>query len=199
MIGDCYYWDVLQLSSPKTIRSTWIGHKLNVGKYIFIFSIFFSLRIWRDDLFKNTAGMGHGNRIFYNFCDFCFSWTHFRTHFVPCGHLPRGCSVNEKERSWKDDMFRHKILKIGSKLRELWPWHSKFSKLLIAWSMVHEKQKSQKLKKILVPSSIPAGFLEKSSLYIYYIKKIKDLKKIKCFLPTLSFWLLKVKHVKPYC
>jgi len=32
--------------------------------------------------------------------------------------------------------------------------------------MVHEKQKSQKLKKILLPGSIPALFLQKSFLYI---------------------------------
>ena len=24
---------------------------------------------------KKTAGMGPGSRIFFNFCDFCFSWT----------------------------------------------------------------------------------------------------------------------------
>ena len=26
---------------------------------------------------------------------------------LPINDLPRGCSVNEKERSWKVDMFRH--------------------------------------------------------------------------------------------
>ena len=31
--------------------------------------------IWTDDFFKKTAGMGPGSRIFFNFCDFCFSWT----------------------------------------------------------------------------------------------------------------------------
>ena len=45
---------------------------------------------------------------FFKFCDFCFSRTHFRTLFWPRGHVPRGCSVNEKERSWKANMFRHK-------------------------------------------------------------------------------------------
>ena len=31
----------------------------------------------------------------------------FRTRFWPRGHVPHGCSANEKERSWKVDMFRH--------------------------------------------------------------------------------------------
>ena len=31
--------------------------------------------IWTDDFLKKTAGMGPGSMIFFNFCDFCFSWT----------------------------------------------------------------------------------------------------------------------------
>ena len=56
---------------------------------------------------KKTAGMDPGSRFFFNFCDFCFSWSTFRTRFWPRGHVPHGCSGNEKERSWKADMFRH--------------------------------------------------------------------------------------------
>ena len=187
MIGDCYYWDVLQLSSPKTIRSTWIGHKLNVGKYIFIFSIFFSLRIWRDDLFKNTAGMGHGNRIFYNFCDFCFSWTHFRTHFVPCGHLPRGCSVNEKERSWKADMFRHKNFENRIKIEGVMALTLKIFQ--ITHCMIHGPWKTKIAKVKKNPSSIvhSSWFFGKIiSLHILY-KKNKRLKKNKMFSAYIEF------------
>ena len=36
------------------------------------------------------------------------SWRNFRTRFWPRGHVPRGYSENEKERSWKAVMFRHK-------------------------------------------------------------------------------------------
>ena len=78
-----------------------------------------------------------------------------------------------------------KILKIGPKLRELWPWQSKYSKWLNAWSMVHEKQKSQKLKKNLLPGSIPAVFFKKSSLYI--IKKNKKNLKKKLFSSYIEF------------
>ena len=56
---------------------------------------------------KITAGMDPGSRFFLTFV-FCFSLSTFRTRFWPCGHVPRGCSGNEKERSWKADMFRHK-------------------------------------------------------------------------------------------
>ena len=54
---------------------------------------------------------------FFNFCDFCFSWTHFRTRFWPRGHVPRGCAVNEKERSWKADVFRHKNFENQTKIK----------------------------------------------------------------------------------
>ena len=63
--------------------------------------------IWRDDISKKTAGMNPGSSFFFIFCDFCFPWSTFRTRFRPRGHVPRGSSENEKERSWKADMFRH--------------------------------------------------------------------------------------------
>ena len=56
--------------------------------------------------------MDPGSRIFFNFWYFCFSWSNFRTRFWPRGHMPRGCAENEKERSWKADMFRHNRTKI---------------------------------------------------------------------------------------
>ena len=31
--------------------------------------------IWTDDFSKKPTGMSPGSRIFFNFCDFCFSWT----------------------------------------------------------------------------------------------------------------------------
>merc|ERR1711911_14423 len=60
--------------------------------------------------------MGPGSRIFLKFCDFCFSWTHFRTRFWPRGHVPRGCALNEKERSWKADWFRHQNFENRTKI-----------------------------------------------------------------------------------
>ena len=97
----------------------------------------------------------------------------FVFHGAPLGHVSGHmgtCHMDVQEMKKKGlgklICLGTKILKIGSKLRELWPWHSKYSKLLNAWSMVHEKQKSQKLKKKLLPGSIPPVFLEKSSLYI---------------------------------
>ena len=48
-----------------------------------------------------------GKLIFFNFCDFHFSLTIFRTRFWPRGHVPRGWSHNEKERSWNAEMFRY--------------------------------------------------------------------------------------------
>ena len=48
-----------------------------------------------------------GKVIFFNFHDFHFSLTIFRTRFWPRGHVPRGCSANKNWRSWKANMFRH--------------------------------------------------------------------------------------------
>ena len=36
--------------------------------------------------------------------------------FLARGHVPRGCSVNENERSWKADMFRHKDFENRTKI-----------------------------------------------------------------------------------
>ena len=55
--------------------------------------------------------MNPGSRIFFNFSDFCFSWSTFRT-----GFWPRGSSVNEKERSWKADMLRHQNFENRTKI-----------------------------------------------------------------------------------
>ena len=65
---------------------------------------------------KKTAGMGPGSRTFFKFCDFCFSWTNFRTHFWPRWHMPRGCTANEIERSWKADKLRHKNFENRTKI-----------------------------------------------------------------------------------
>ena len=65
---------------------------------------------------KKTAGMDPRSRFFFNFCDFCFSLSTFRTRFWPRGHVPRGCSGNEKERSWKADMFRHQNFENRTKI-----------------------------------------------------------------------------------
>ena len=107
----------------------------------------------------------------------------FVFHGAPLGHVSGHvgtCHVEvqkmKKKGLGKLICLDTKILKIGSKLRELWPWQSKFSKVLNAWSMVHEKWKSQKFKKILLPGPIPAVFLEKSSLHITQKNK-KNLKK----------------------
>ena len=35
-------------------------------------------------------------------------------------------SCTSNKRSWNTDMFSHQDLKIGPKMRELWPWKSKF-------------------------------------------------------------------------
>ena len=77
--------------------------------------------IWTDDISKKTAGMGPGSRIFFNFCDFCFSLTKFRTRFWPRCHMPRGCTVMKRKGLGKLINFGTRILKIGPKLRELWP------------------------------------------------------------------------------
>ena len=57
-----------------------------------------------------------GKVIFFNFCDFQFSLTIFWTRFWPRGHVPHGCAVNEKERSWKADVFRHKNFENRTKI-----------------------------------------------------------------------------------
>ena len=51
-----------------------------------------------------------------------FSWTNFRTHFWPRGHVPRGWSPMKKKGLGKLIGLGIKILRIGPKLRELWPW-----------------------------------------------------------------------------
>ena len=53
---------------------------------------------------------------FFSFFWIFFSWTKFRTRFWPRGHVPRGCALNEKERSWKADMFRHKNFENRTKI-----------------------------------------------------------------------------------
>ena len=61
-----------------------------------------------QEFYLKVADMNLEISFFFNFFDFHFSLTIFRTRFWPRGHVPRGCSANEKERSWKANMFRHK-------------------------------------------------------------------------------------------
>jgi hypothetical protein len=110
--------------------------------------------------------MDTGSRIFFNFGDFCFSWT-----------MDHALSILESF-----DCQGHNSLNFGPIFKILVPKHISFprpfffiyctstwhvprgQKRVLKW--VHEKQKSQKLKKILLPGSIPALFLQKSTLYI---------------------------------
>ena len=77
--------------------------------------------IWTDDFLKETAGMGPGSRIFFNFCDFYF---HGPTLGHVSGHVGT-CHVDvqkmKKKGLGKLICLGTKILKIGQKLREFWP------------------------------------------------------------------------------
>ena len=126
--------------------------------------------------------MDPGSRFFFNFCDFCFSWT--MDHAL--SHLEYF------------DCQGHNSLNFGPIFKILVPQHISFPRpfFFIYWTstwhmprgqkrvlkVLHEKQKSLKLKKILFPGFIPAVFLKISSLYIIKKNKKNWKKKIIFFL-----------------
>ena len=67
------------------------------------------------------------------------------------------------------DMFRHKNLENWTKIEKVMALTIKIFQITQCngKSIVHEKQKSQKLKKILLPGPIPAVFFVENHLSIY--------------------------------
>ena len=120
--------------------------------FTFFFFLFFFM-ILTDDFSKKTAGMGPGSRIFFNFCDFCFSWT--RDH-----------ALSNLENF---DCQGHNSLNFDQIFKIFVPKHISFPRpfIFIYWTtmwhvprgqkrvlkIVNEKWKSQKLKKMTFPIS----------------------------------------------
>ena len=70
-----------------------------------------------------------GKVIFFNFCDFHFSLTIFRTRFWPRDTCHVDVQQIRIEGLEKLICLGTKIFKIGPELRELWPWQWIFNKI----------------------------------------------------------------------
>ena len=129
--------------------------------------------------------MDPGSSFFFNFCDFCFSWT--MDHAL--SHLEYF------------DCQGHNSLNFGPIFKILVPQHISFPRpfFFIYWTstwhmprgqkrvlkVLHEKQKSLKLKKILLPGFIPAVFF--LNIISLYQKKYLKNKKKKLFSSYIEF------------
>ena len=111
--------------------------------------------IQRDDILKKTAGMNPGSRIFFNFSDFCFSWSTFRTRFWPCVMCHVGVQgwkwkvleswYAEAPKFWKsdqnwgsyglDNQNHHYTSPFRSKSDQRWCLHWVFWKILIVMAI----------------------------------------------------------------
>ena len=83
------------------------------------------VHLWGDPL-KKVCGIWPRSWFSSKKHDFWFSYTIFRTRFEARGHVPRGCSAHQMKGLGPLMCLATKILKIGPKLRELWPWQSKY-------------------------------------------------------------------------
>ena len=84
------------------------------------------VHLWGDPL-KKVCGKTPRSWFLSKKHNFWFSWTNFRTRFEARGHVPRGCSAHQMKGLGPLICLATKILKIGPKMRELWPWQSKYT------------------------------------------------------------------------